>query len=123
MQISDLSFHWMVSLTKFVFCLIWVVLLINKNYLKACCKIILVLTFNRTIWLIHITTGVSKVTLRSYLLLYCLRGFLLNLSMLLLTNKVQSNLNKTSTVGTTQKWSFWTGGRLINKIWSFLAAS
>ena len=44
-------------------------------------------------------------------------------------DKLQSNLYKTTTLGTTQKWSSWTGGRLIkhpyktttNQIWSFLA--
>ena len=43
-------------------------------------------------------------------------------------DEIQSNLYKMTTLGTTQKWSSWTGGRLIknlckttsNKIWSFL---
>ena len=43
---------------------------------------------------------------------------------------IQSNLYKTTTLGTSQKWSFWTGGRLIkhlyktttNQIWSLLAS-
>ena len=42
---------------------------------------------------------------------------------------IQSNLYKSTTLGTTQKWLSWTGGCLIkhlykmtsNKIWSFLA--
>ena len=42
---------------------------------------------------------------------------------------VQSNLYKATTLGTTQKWSSWAGGRLIehlykmttNQMWSFLA--
>ena len=42
---------------------------------------------------------------------------------------LQSNLYKMTTLGTTQKWSSWKGGRLIkilyqvttNQIWSFLA--
>ena len=42
---------------------------------------------------------------------------------------VQSNLYKTTTLGTTQKWSSWTGGRLVkhcyktttNQIWSLVA--
>ena len=44
-------------------------------------------------------------------------------------NLLQSNLYKKTTLGTTQKWSFWKGGHLIknlhqvttNQIWSFLA--
>ena len=43
--------------------------------------------------------------------------------------EIQSNLYKTTTFGTTQKWPSWKGGRLIknlyqattNQIWSFLA--
>ena len=43
--------------------------------------------------------------------------------------KFQSNLYKMTTIGTTQKWSSWTGGHLIkhlyktttNQIWSILA--
>ena len=30
--------------------------------------------------------------------------------------QLQSNLYKTSTLGTTQKWSYWTGGRLIKHL-------
>ena len=30
-----------------------------------------------------------------------------------LNDEIQSNLYNTTTLGTTQKWSFWTGGRLI----------
>ena len=43
--------------------------------------------------------------------------------------ELQSYLYQTTTFGTTQNWSFWTGGRLIkhlykttiNQIWSLLA--
>ena len=34
-----------------------------------------------------------------------------------LVNLVHSNLNKTTTVGTSQKWSLWTGGRLIKHLY------
>ena len=42
---------------------------------------------------------------------------------------LQSNLYKTTTIGTIQEWSSWAGGRLIkhfdktttNQMWSFLA--
>ena len=43
-------------------------------------------------------------------------------------DEIQSNLYKMTTLGTPQKWSSWTSGRLVkhlckitsNKIWSFL---
>ena len=49
--------------------------------------------------------------------------------MLLLPQLLQSNLYKTTTLGTTQKWSSWAGGRLIKhlhktttkQMWSLLA--
>ena len=34
---------------------------------------------------------------------------------------IQSNLYKTTTLGTTQKWSSWTGGRLIKHLYKMTA--
>ena len=54
---------------------------------------------------------------------------LINVTKLIKKILIQSNLYKTTTLGTTQKWLFWTGGCLIkhlykmtaNQIWLLLA--